>query len=169
MAVSRSSLSSEPPVWLEDVYERRRRRTLRLVELSIAALARAGERASLAAIARTSKTVDPAEPRGFSESAILHNERAYALYLQHADRKRRRARARSTNDRIEIANGNRIRVSANRDHGRARQRYQRMSKTELVERLLAVEHAYADMEDRWLRTADDLLAWVFIVDRLLAG
>jgi hypothetical protein len=35
-----------------------------------------------------------------------------------------------------------------------------MSKTEIVERLLAVERAYADMEDRWLRTADDLLVWV---------
>jgi hypothetical protein len=43
-----------------------------------------------------------------------------------------------------------------------------MSKTEIVERLLAVERAYADMEDRWLRTADDLLVWVHIVDRLLA-
>jgi hypothetical protein len=169
VAISRSSRSSEPPAWLEDVYERRRRRTLRLVELSIAGLARAGERASLAAIARTSKTVDPAEPNGVSESAILHNQQAYALYRQHADRKRRPARARSTNDRIEIGNDNPIRVSANRDHGRARQRYQRMSKTELVERLLAVERAYADMENRWLRTADDLLVWIIIVDRLLAA
>src|SRR5579859_3566124 len=119
MAISRSSPSSEPPAWLEDVYERRRRRTLRLVELSMAALVGKGESASLAAIARTSKTVDPAEPHGVSESAILHNEQAYALYRQHTDRKRRPARARSTNDRFEIGNGRPIRVTANRDSGRA--------------------------------------------------
>jgi hypothetical protein len=167
-AISRCSPSSEPPAWLSKVYERRRRRTVRLVELSIAALTRVGERASLAAIARVSKTIDPADPGGISESAILHNEGAYALYRRHADRVRASAQARSTNDRIEIGNGNPIRVSPNRDHGRARLRYQRMSKTELVERLLAVERAYADMEDRWLRTADDLLVWVLIVDKLLA-
>ena len=91
VAISRSSRSSEAPTWLGEVYERRRRRTVRLVELSITVLTRAGERVSLAAIARVSKTVDPAEPDGISESAILHNEEAYALYRQHADRKRRAA------------------------------------------------------------------------------
>jgi hypothetical protein len=57
--------------------------------------------------------------------------------------------------------------SADRDHGRARQRYLRASKAELVERLLAAEKAYADMENRWLRTADDLLVWIMLVDRLI--
>jgi hypothetical protein len=51
--------------------------------------------------------------------------------------------------------------------GRARQRYMRASKPELVERLLAAEKAYAEMENRWLRTADDLLVWIMLVDRLL--
>jgi hypothetical protein len=36
-----------------------------------------------------------------------------------------------------------------------------------VERLLAAEKAYADMENRWLRAADDLLVWIMLVDRLL--
>ena len=58
-------------------------------------------------------------------------------------------------------------MSADRDHGRARQRYLRASKPELVERLLAAEKAYADMEKRWLRTADDLLVWIMLVDRLI--
>jgi hypothetical protein len=40
---------------------------------------------------------------------------------------------------------------------------------ELVERLLAAEQACADMENRWLKTADDLLTWIMLVDRLLAG
>jgi hypothetical protein len=45
----------------------------------------------------------------------------------------------------------------------------RASKPELVERLVAAEEAYADMQTRWLKTADDLLAWIMLVDRLLAG
>jgi hypothetical protein len=152
------------------VYERRRRRTVRLVELSISALQRAGKRTSLAAVARISKTVDPEEPKGISESAILHNEEAYALYHQHADHKRQTVRKLSPNRRIDIGDETRIgiRVSADRDRGRARQRYLRLSKADLVERLLGAEQAYAEMESRWLKTADDLLAWILVVDRLVA-
>jgi hypothetical protein len=149
------------------VYDHRRRRTVRLVELSIAALTRAGERASLAAIARVSKTVDVREPDGVSESAILHNEEAYALYRQHAQNKRRRQRKQPAERRTNVVGNGRLRVSTDRDHGRARQRYLRASKPELVERLLAAEKAYADMETRWLRTADDLLVWIMVVDRLM--
>src|ERR1700682_3662678 len=111
VAISRSSPSSEPPAWLGEVYKRRRRRTVRLVELSIATLERAGEKPSLAAIARVSKTVDPKEPRGISESAILHNEEAFAFYHQHADRRRRLTPRPAPSRRTDAGVDNRIRVS----------------------------------------------------------
>jgi hypothetical protein len=121
---------------------------------------------SLAAIARVSKTVDPEDPKGISESAILHNEEAYAFYRRHTDHKRT-ARKPLPHRRIDIGN-NPIRVNAERNRGRARQRYLRASKADLVERLLAAEQAYAEMETRWLKTADDLLVWIIVLDRLLA-
>jgi hypothetical protein len=68
-----------------------------------------------------------------------------------------------------LPGGSKLGVSADRDHGRARQRYLRASKSHLVDRLLNAEQAYAAMEGRWLRTADDLLVWIIVVDRLLAG
>jgi len=138
------------------------------VGLSVAALTHAGERPSLAAIARVSKTIDPADPHGVSESAILHNEAAYALYRQHAEYKRRMQRKQSAQLRTNGSADNRIRASADRDRGRARQRYLRASKADLVERLLIAEQAYAEMEHSWLRTADDLLVWIMLVDRLIA-
>src|SRR5262249_32045862 len=156
----RSSPSSEPRAWLQDVYERRRRRTVRFVGLSVAALTTAGERASLAAIARTSKTIDPSDPDGVSESAILHNEEAYALYQQHAARPRQTRQNPPATRHTNAADGNRIRMRADRDSERSRQRYLRASKAELVERLLKAENAYAAMENRWIRTADDLLVWM---------
>jgi hypothetical protein len=169
VAISRSSQSSEPPAWLRAVYERRRRRTVRLVELSIAALKRAGKPSSLAAIAGISQTVDPAEPDGVSASGILHNEEAYALYRQHAEPKRRPPRRTPSNARTDVSDDTRVRVKPDRDQGRARQRYLRSSKIDLVDRLLAAELAYADMESRWLKTADELLAWILVIDRVLAG
>lgn len=168
MVASRFSPSSEPPVWLHDVYERRRRRTVRLVELSIAALQRDRKRISLAVLARVSRSVDPGEPEGVSESAILHNEEAYALYRQHADHRRRYPRQGPSNGRTHVGGGDRLRVSADRDPGRARRRYLRASKADLVERLVAAELAYSDMRARWLKTADELLVWIMLVDRLVA-
>jgi hypothetical protein len=163
---SRSVPASEPPAWLRAVYERRRRRTVRLVQLSIAALERAGQPSSLAALARVSKTVDPDEPDGVSESAILHNEEAYTLYRQHAPPKPPRPRGSQVN--AGVGRDQVVRVRVDRDPNRARRRYMRAGKAELVERLLAAEQAYADMETRWVKTADELLAWIMLVDRLLA-
>jgi len=45
----------------------------------------------------------------------------------------------------------------------------RASKGDLVERVLIAEQAYADTEDRWIRTADDLLVWIMLVDWLIAS
>ena len=131
-------------------------------------MTRAGERVSLAAIACASKTVDPEEPDGVSESAILHNEEAYALYRRHAEHKPQTHRKPPPERRTNTADNNRIRISAERDRGRARQYYLRAGKADLVDRLLSVEQAYAEMEDHWLRTADDLLVWMMLVDRLIA-
>ena len=67
------------------------------MELSIAALTSVGEPASLAAIARVSKTVDPADTVGISESAILHNDEAYALYRQQPEHVRQTRRSNREN------------------------------------------------------------------------
>lgn len=48
---------------------------------------------------------------------------------------------------------------AHRDAARARQRYQRWTKAALVDRLLAVETAHVEQEERWLALNDELLTW----------
>jgi hypothetical protein len=48
-----------------------------------------------------------------------------------------------------------------------RQRDGASSRT-LVERVLISEQAYAEMENRWLRTTDVLLVWIMLVDRLIS-
>jgi hypothetical protein len=62
-------------------------------------------------------------------------------------------------DRLDAASGREVRDSAHRtvEHGAGQ-----------LERLLIVEQAYAEIENRWLRTADDLLVWMMLVDRLIA-
>jgi len=144
------------PAWLhQQVYGPRRQRTLDLVRHAVEALAMAQRAVSLAAIATTSKAIDPTG-RGISTSAILGNPEARTYYEQH----RRWNGTRATRPTPRAwADGTRPRVGAHRDVARARQRYRRSTKGLLIERLLAVERAYAAQEDRWLRVNDELLAW----------
>jgi hypothetical protein len=59
----------------------------------------------------------------------------------------------------------RPRISLSRDVTRARRRYLRLGKSLLVERLLALELAYAEQEERWLRVNDELLTWKLDAER----
>jgi len=122
---------------------------------AVAALVTAERAVSLAAIATTSKALDPAG-RGISTSAILANAEARAHYEQH--RRWRGPRPTRPAPRL-AADGGRPRIDPRRDVVRARQRYRRWTKGRLVERLLAIERAYAEHEDRWLRVNDELLTW----------
>jgi hypothetical protein len=50
-------------------------------------------------------------------------------------------------------------VKPDRNAQRARQRYLRMSKNALVERLLAVERLHAQERERWFTQQDEVLTW----------
>jgi hypothetical protein len=50
-------------------------------------------------------------------------------------------------------------VKPGRDEQRVRQRYLRMSKEALVERLITAERTLAEQRERWLSQQDDVLTW----------
>jgi hypothetical protein len=152
---SRPDPEAPAPAWLRDtVYAPRRQRTCDLVCQAVDALVAAQQPVSLASIAATSKAVDPTG-RGISTSAILGNREARAYYERH--RRWRPTRPARLTMRREVAD---LRPrDAQRDVARARRRYLRWTKATLVDRLLAIERAYAEQEERWLRVNDELLTW----------
>jgi len=129
-------------------------RTFELVKRSVDVLLEQKERISLASIATTSREVDEVG-RGVSESAILNNEQARAYYEQHRSWKGtwRKGSAVTT---LPPQPGH---VKPDRDLAQVRQRYLRMGKPVLVDRLLAVEQAYAEQQEHWLQSQDELLQW----------
>jgi hypothetical protein len=147
----------EPYPWLEEkVYARLRQRTIELVKRSVDALHKDNQRVSLSTVAAKSKELDP-EHRGISESAILDNQEARAYYEQHRSwRGSSRKRAKSVTPTLPPTPRG---VKPDRDEQRVRQRYQRMSKEALVERLLAVERTLTEQRERWLSQQDELLTW----------
>ena len=153
---STSRPDTDAPAWLhQKVYAPRRQRTLDLVHQAVEALLTAKRAVSLASTAAMSKALDPAG-RGISTSAILGNAEARAHYERHRRWRGTRPARLPMPRMLPVA---RPRVEAQRDVARARQRYRRWTKAILIERLLAVERAYAEQEDRWLRVNDELLTW----------
>lgn len=150
-----SKPKNSAPGWLRDkVYTPKKQRTVELVTHAVEVLKGGKQRISLAAISRKTKEIDPTGV-GISESAILTNEAAYACYRQHCSWKRRSA---SRSYQAKAENQVQIRPALlDRDVARVRQRYLRLSKNELVERLIAVEQAYAEQEERWLQASEELL------------
>ncbi len=153
----KKSNESAAPAWLaKQVYQPKRQRTIDLVHQSVEALRNEKARISLASIAAKSRKLDPTGA-GISESAILTNEAARAYYEQHRSwRRQRRPPTSSQKPAKRIPAGV---VKLTRDEVWARQRYQRLSKAALVDRLLAAERTSAEWEQRWLSHQDDVLCW----------
>lgn len=150
---------NEPHPWLEEkVYAHLRQRTVELVKRSVDALRKDKQRISLSTIVAKSKELDAeGNGKGISESAILDNEEARVYYEQHRTwqgNRKRRAKPLVVATAVSVGP-----VKPDRNEQRARQRYLRMSKEALVERLLTVEKTSAQERERWLLQQDELLTW----------
>lgn len=151
--------TNEPHPWLEEkVYTRLRLRTVDLVTRSVDALRKDKQRVSLATVAAKSKELDvEGNGKGISESAILDNQEARAYYEQYrswqgSSRKRAKPLVMATS----VSPGA---VKLGRDEQRVHQRYLRMSKEALVERLIIAERTLAEQRERWLTQQDEALTW----------
>jgi hypothetical protein len=132
-----------------------------LVRAAVDVLRADDERVSIASITAKTKTLDP-EGKGVSKDGLLANDEARAYYEQHRTTLptlRRGSHSRAHQAHADVAQLiDVVPVRANRDQARVRQRYQRLAKRDLVERLLSAEHAYAAERERWLQ-ANDLVFW----------
>ena len=147
----------EPHPWLEEkVYTKLRQRTVDLVKQSVDALCKDKQRVSLSTIAAKSKELDP-DHRGISESAILDNQEARAYYEQYRSwRGTSRKRAKPL---AVIPPAQSSAAKPGRDEQPVRQRYLRMSKEALVERLITAERTLAEQRERWLVQQDEVLSF----------
>lgn len=147
----------EPHPWLEEkVYAKLRQRTVDLVQQSVDALRKDKQRISLSTVAAKSKELD-LDHRGISESAILDNQEARAYYEQYRSwRSSPKKRAKPL--AVAMPASPNV-VKPDRDEQRVRQRYLRMSKEALVERLITIERTQAEQRERWLKSQDEALTW----------
>jgi hypothetical protein len=151
--------TDSPPAALVPVYERKRQRTTRLTQDAIEFLERDRKPISLASIVAVSRQIDP-EGRGVSENGIRTNPDAYENYRVHMTWKGPTRKRASSPQKL-------AREQASRDLVRAHQRYMRLPKKDLADRLILLEEASVEWEERWLRQADELLTWMIVASKLM--
>jgi hypothetical protein len=106
-----------------------------------------------------SKELDSAG-RGVKKSAILENPEAHTYYREHstsyrnAQMRKRQGTKKAARKTAEVQP---LRIDPNRDVDRARYRYLQMTKSDIVERLLTVELAYAECQQQLARLQFELL------------
>lgn len=147
----------QAPIHLQKIYDAREQRTFDLVKNSVDALMSQKQKISLTTIVNKSKELDP-ESKGVSISAIQRNEKANAYYKRHQSYKNS-ATKRSSVAVKKLSEVESPRIKLDRDLARVRQRYLKLSKSELVDRILVVEQALAQKEQNLNATMDEMLAW----------
>jgi len=119
-----------------------------------------GKPVSITSVEAVSRQLDPLG-KGVSQNALLHNLEARPHYEAHRTWKGRTLQEGNSAWSLVRASHRK----RDRDLARARQRYLRLSKRDIVERVLAVEQACAEHEQRWLRTADENFVWMLLAGR----
>lgn len=143
--------------WLQKQYHRRRKRTVALVKDAISVLRRQAKAISIASIVTTTRTLD-SEGKGISASAVLQNPDANELYK--AARTWRPTRARRPKPTLDFEKLP-LPVRLGRNVDVARHRLSKLTKPELIARLLTVEHAYARLYQANLQgEALELEKWI---------
>jgi hypothetical protein len=144
----------QPHPWLQKHYQEKRERTVRLVKATVDQLQSDGQTVTIEAICRRSLECDP-EHRGVKKSAILENPEAHAYYRQHST-SYKTAQARKRKGHPIVSAAQPLRIDSNRNVERTRYRYMQMTKPQIIERLLMVEQAYAELEQQQTRLQFEL-------------
>jgi hypothetical protein len=141
----------QPHPWLQKHYQEKRDRTVRLVKAAVDQLVKEKQTVTIEAICRKSAEIDP-EGRGVKKSALLENQEAHAYYREHsASYRAAQTRKRTGKAAKALAQAQPLRIDPQRNADRARYRYLQMTKPEIVERLLQVEQAYAELAEQQAR------------------
>lgn len=145
-SVSKTKTDTPRP-WLQTHYEARRQRTVKLVKAAVDRLKREKQAVTIEAICRLSQDIDP-QGKGIKKAGVLGNAEAYAYYQKHSTSYRVAQRRKHPSLRRVTTNTKPLRIDPDRDVNRVRRRYLQQYKTELVERLLTVEQAYAQTQQQ---------------------
>lgn len=126
--------------WLEKTYNERRQRTVDLTTRAVAQIRQEMRRVSISQIVLVSKQLDE-QGKGVSSSAVLSNPEAYKIYVAARDWKQlKRTPVHVKRHPLEV------RVKSDRDGKSLRVRLRKLTKEELIDRLINLEVSFLEMQ-----------------------
>lgn len=144
--------SDSPKEWLEEIYNSRKNRTVSITQKSIDLLISRQEKISLNNIIKISREIDA---KGISHTAILNNNEARKLYETYRNWvPTKRKLSKGIPDESNLYNLN---IKTDRNLSSVKKRLLKLTKIQLMERLLIVEEAYALLHKKWLDQQSSLL------------
>lgn len=161
MTSKRKTQKSQAPTWLDAaVYEPKRQRSAALVKQAVDTLVEQRKqdgvtRVSLSTITAMARQLDP-EGKGVAHTTILENEEAYVYYKRFRTTGKPKRPSQTKGD---AKTAPKLPIKTDRNQNRARQRYMKLSRSELVEQLLSVEQRCSEIHERWLALNDRVLEW----------
>jgi hypothetical protein len=132
---------------LEKYYNDRRKHTIDLGKAAINELLKEGKKVTYRAIADKSKEIDP-DKKGFDPNTVKTNSELYNYYLDNRNHKRTSTRKLS-HKQIPL-DSDYTQLKHDRDITRVKQRYMKLTKNELIDRLVDIEQYVAIQQKNWL-------------------
>lgn len=137
--------------WLDKEYEKKENRTFDFGKKAIDQLLKENEEITYNSISEKSKVLDP-EGQGIHPNSVKRNKKLYEYYKEHS---KTYARKKVLEERDKAYRGKpRLKgfdhIQPGRSKADVRKRYGRLTKNELVERLIAAEEYIAEQNERWL-------------------
>ncbi|MAZ66250.1 MAG: hypothetical protein CMF25_04000 [Kangiellaceae bacterium] len=150
-------MSKNRKPWLEDVYAKKKLRTVSLVRDAVAVLSQENRKITLSNIVKQTVLLD-AEGKGVSHSAILNNEDAYCCYKNKASKLASNERMPRTRSFMK---GDLNPTSLCRDIPAKRRRLRNnYTKEDLIELVIKLQDKCAEYEitlkDKWVDIYDNI-------------
>lgn len=130
--------------WLNEYQDRRRLRTIELTKMGINTLLAKGEKITYSSLSEITKRLDP-EGKGLHPNTIKTNADAHNYFSQHKQRRGQYQRKNFSSLEFDFEN-----IKMTRNKQRVINRFMRMTKSELAERLFAAEQYIAENRETWI-------------------
>lgn len=134
--------------WLDIHYDKRKQRTLELVKLSVDTLRKQGKEVTISSVSNISKELDP-DCKGIHPNTLRTNPEAHQYYSKYNNSfKRKQIKKSKLKNSSNSYNFEDIKMD--RDLATVRSRYNKLTKSELIERLIQAEQYITDNRHAWI-------------------
>ncbi|WP_144569059.1 hypothetical protein [Bacillus pseudomycoides] len=143
--------SKDNRTWLKEVHESRSQRSLLLGKEAIDLLVKQNLPVTLKTVSEKSKDIDP-EGKGIHRNTISTNQELNAYYKRHSKSYKKKLNINKSTQKRSVAftSVDYRRIRLDRSIENTERKYMKMSKKELVQRLILAEQYIAENNSKWV-------------------